>query len=171
MKIIHSKHVLCTALLFAICALVISGCSMESTVKAAPVTINSMLFGISSAGLASSQAGTTMFLQTRTGDPVNSDVYSIPMPGHAVLTHLHFAAASNTLTAAAATVSVYVNGAPTMISCAVASAETVCSDTANSIVVNEGDLVTIGMTVATSSSTNSGSIGPSWRGSIGVAFQ
>jgi hypothetical protein len=171
MKIIHSKHVLCTMLLFAICALAISGCSMEPTVKAAPVTINSMLFGTSSAGLTSSQTGTTMFLQTRIGDPLNTDVYSIPMPGHAVLTHLHFASASNTLTAAAATVSVYVNGTPSMISCTVASAETVCSDTANSIVVNEGDLVTIGMTVATSSSTNSGSIGPSWRASIGVAFQ
>ena len=171
MKIIHSKHVIYTILLFTMVALTISGCSLEPTVKAAPVTINSMLFGTSSGGLASSQTGTTMFIQTRIGDPLNTDVYSIPMPSHAVLTHLHFAAAGNTLNGATATVSVYVNGIPSMITCTVAASETVCADTTNSITVEEGDLVTIGMTVTTTASTNSGSIGPSWRASIGVAFQ
>lgn len=166
------KPAICGMLACAALALTVSGCSSEPTVKAqAPVAINSMLFGASSSGLESSQAGTTVFLQTRTGDPYNTDVYSIPMPSHAVLSHLHFAATSNTLSSAVATISVYVNGQPNVITCNVAASQTQCSDTTNSIVVNEGDLVTIGMTVATTSSTNSGFIGPSWRASVGIAFQ
>src|SRR5262249_7276244 len=100
-----------------------------------------------------------------------TDAYSIPMPSHAVLSHLHFATTANTLNSAVATISVYVNGAPNVITCTASASETECSDTTHSIMVNEGDLVTIGMTVATTSSTNSGAIGPSWRASVGVAFQ
>lgn len=171
MKTIHPKHAVCVTLVCTAFALAFTGCSMEPTVKAqSPVAINSMLFGTSSAGLSSSQVGTTVFIQTRIGDPYNTDAYSIPMPSNAALSHLHFATTLNNLNSAAGTISVYVNGVPNVIACTVAGSQMECSDTTHSIMVNEGDLVTIGMTMATTSSTNSGTIGP-WRASIGVAFQ
>jgi hypothetical protein len=171
MNTIHPKNALFAILLFTTFALILSGCSMEPTVKAqAPVAINSMLFGTSNMGLASSQVGTTIFIQTRDNDPINTDAYSIPMPSHAVLSHLHFATTLNNLNSAVGTISVYVNGVPSVIACTVAASVTDCSDTTHSIPVNEGDLVTIGMTMATTSSTNSGGLGP-WRASVGVAFQ
>jgi hypothetical protein len=171
MKAIRFNHAVCAMLVCTAFALALSGCSMEPTVKAqSPAAINSMLFGTSNTGLASSQVGTTIFIQTRDNDPVNTDAYSIPMPSHAVLSHLHFATTLNNLNAAMGTVSVYVNGVPNVIACTVAASQMECSDTTHSITVNEGDLVTIGMTMATTSSTNSGGLGP-WRASVGVAFQ
>jgi len=165
------KKVACLALVIASIAAA-SGCAGTPTVKAAPAAINSMIFGSSSAGLTAGSVGTTIFIQTRTADPLNTDVYSIPMPSHAVLSHLHFATSANNLTSATATISVFVNGAATNLSCSVAGSEMSCSDANHSIPVNEGDLVTIGMTVANiPSPPPAGGIGPFWRASVGVGFE
>lgn len=173
MKAIRFQRVVCAMVLFTAFAVAISGCSMEPTVKAqSPIAINSMLFGESNLGLAfNSPAQTTVFLQTSVGDPINTDVYSIPMPSHATLSHLHFASINNTLNSAVVTISVYVNGAPSMISCTVTAPGTMCSDTTHSVPVNEGDLVTIGMALTTASSANTGFLGPQWRASVGITFQ
>lgn len=172
MKAIRFKRVVCTMMLSTAFAVAISGCSATPTVNAQlPAAINSILFGHSQMALGGSDpVGTTLFMEQGIGDPVSQDVYSIPMPSHAVLSHLHFATIANTL-GGVVTTSVYVNGAPTMISCAITAPDLVCSDTTHSITVNEGDLVTIAITLTSISNLNSGFVGPQWRASVGVAFE
>lgn len=148
---------------------VVSGCAGPDRVQAQSSVINSMIFGYSSVGPNTNGGPTTAFLETRIGDPVNTDFSSVPMPSHATLGHLHFVTNVNTLNSAAGVVSVYVNGVPSAVTCNVNPSVMTCSDTTHTVMVNEGDLVTIGVTIPAGSG-GTGFLGP-FRASSGITFE
>ena len=153
----------------------VSGCGGSDKVhaqspSAITTPISAMIYGYSSIGPGTGSISTA-FLQERVGDPANQDFSSMPMPSNAVLGHLHFIS-SSTLTSATAVVSVYVNGIPSAVTCNIGpgvAAPVTCSDTTHTVMVNEGDLVNIGATVAPGSG-GSGTLG-AFRASAGITFQ
>jgi len=129
-----------------------------------------MIFGYGAIGPGTGSISTA-FIQERIGDPANQDFSSMPMPSNAAIGHLHFIS-SSTLTSATAVVSVYVNGVPSAVTCTIGpgvAAPVTCSDTTHTVMVNEGDLVNIGVTVAPGSG-GTGTLG-AFRASAGIIFQ